>query len=312
MKKLKFATMAAFTALTLIASTASAQMLKVSTGEKGNTYSKMYGELTEVCKDSLQLVEATSTGSVQNIDRLMNNEVNGAFSQTDVVFFRSRTEDMSNIKTLIALHPEEVHVVALANPNIKEGGTLGFGAKTVQFNGVEDLVGRIVVASGGSFITAQVIRLQAELNYQVHEVPSSKDALALVESGKAAAAILVGGQRLGAIEQLDRRFKLLSFSEQTVAKLKSVYRPSRLNYANVGAAGVPTIATDAIFLVREYKTPKFVEGVVKLRQCAYDNITALSEEPGKHKAWQKVQADNQSKWAYYQAPAGTPAAKPTK
>lgn len=295
----------AFAAIVIAASalSAQAQALKVSTGGSGGTYSRMFKELSAVCSTQIQLEEKNSSGSTQNIDRLIGNEVNGAFVQTDVLHYRGRTEDLGNVKTLVALHPEAVHVVALAASKEKTGGTMGFGGKLVQLNTINDLNGKIVAAAGGSFITAQVIRLQTEIGFQVAEMKSAEDALAAVVAGTASAAILVGGAPLAQVSALDRNFKLLSFPEASVVKLKNVYKPAVLNYSKMGAAGVTSVSTDALFVTREYKTAKFTNGLSKLRSCINENAGELSETTGMHPAWAKVVLDSKPKWPVYDLPA---------
>jgi TRAP-type uncharacterized transport system substrate-binding protein len=288
--------------LAMVVFAAQAQALKVSTGGSSGNYSRVFKELSSICMNQIQMTEMNSSGSTQNIDRLAGNEVNAAFVQTDVLFYRGRTEDLGNVKTLVALFPEEVHVVSLTQSNIKEGGTLGFGAKSVQLNTVNDLVGRTVVAAGGSYITAQVIRLQTEIAFNVVEAPSAEAALKAVADGTAHAAILVGGTPLGQIANLDKSFKLLSFPEATSAKLKNVYMPSKLNYSKMGAAGVPTVATSTIFVTREYKTAKFIDSLAKLRACINSSLPELQETTGFSPVWQKVDPSNKGKWAYYDLP----------
>lgn len=86
-------------------------------------------------------------------------------------------------------------------------------------------------------------------------------------------------------------------------RLKGVYRPARLNYAKMGAAGVPTVATDALFVTREYKTAKMVDSLSRFRGCALSKIDELKETTGTHPAWQRVDPANRGKWAYYDLPA---------
>lgn len=285
------------TAAAMTISLSHAQSLKVSTGGSSGSYSRMFKELSNVCQQEIQLVELNSAGSMQNIDRITGNEVNAAFVQTDVLFFRGRTEELGNIKTLVTMHPEEVHVLTLAESKQKEGGTLGFGAKSVQLNSITDLANRLVVASGGSYITAQVIRLQTEVPFQVVETKSTADSIAMVTSGQASAAIIVGGAPVGDLAQLGREYKLLTFSEATMGKLKNVYKPAKLNYSKLTQSiGVQSVSTDALFVTREYKTPKFVEGLGKLRACINKNVPFLAEEIGMHPAWSKVKVGDSSKW----------------
>lgn len=285
--------------LGLSAAMASAQAIKISTGSSSGSYSRITKELSTACMSLQPVAESNSAGSMENVDRLVGNTTQAAFVQTDVLFFRSRSEDLSSVKTLVAFHPEQVHVVATAQV-FKEGGTLGFGAKEVQMNTLDDLQGRTVVASGGSFITAQVIRLQTEINFNLVEVETADLAIKYLTEGKASAAILVGGAPLNTISVLDKRFKLLAFTENHIGKLKNVYKPAKLNYSKIGAAGVSTVSTDAILVSREYKTPKMIESLSKLRKCIMDNAAEIAETDGTHPAWQSVDVTNQGKWPWYE------------
>lgn len=278
--------------------------LKVSTGSATGTYSRMFKEFAGACKDQIMQIETPSTGSVQNMDRLLGNEVNAAIVQTDVLFYRARNEDLSGIKTLFSLHPEEVHVVTPAVSPIKEGGALGIGSKPLQLNTVADLQGRNVAAWGGSVVTAQVIRLQSEVAFNVTEVADFKSAKDALDRGQVAAIIMVGGQPMGDVQALTNMYKLLPFNEQLTSKLKSVYVPAKLNYGNLGqgGSGVQTVATEALFVTRAYKTQKYVESLSALRSCFKTNAVELAETTGTHKKWAVVNTENTGKWAYYELP----------
>lgn len=73
--------------------------------------------------------------------------------------------------------------------------------------------------------------------------------------------------------------------------------------------GVNTVATDALFVTREYKTPKFVEALAKFRGCLLANLDDLKEATGMHPKWQAVDAANKGKWPYYELPAVVAAKK---
>lgn len=293
-----------FTALILVAMTmmSQAQSFKVSTGSSSGTYSRIIRELSPICANAVQITEMNSTGSMENIDRITGNVANSALVQSDVLAYRARNEDLGNIKTLVSLFPEEIHIVSLATLKTKEGGTLGFGAKAVQLSTINDLVGRTVVAAGGSFITAQVIRLQTEIGFNVIEAPNTAAALKAVADGTAHAAIIVGGQPMADITALDKNFRLLSIPETVVAKLKSIYKPARVTYSKMGAQGVTTVSVDSLFVVRAYTTPKFIDAAARLRACFIENVATIAEEPGMAPAWSKIDVTNQGKWAYYQLP----------
>lgn len=282
--------------------------LKVSTGSPSGTYSKMFKEFQAVCKDQILQIEMPSSGSIENVDRLVGNEANAAIVQTDVLYFRARNEDLSGVKTLFSLFPEEVHVITKVDSPIHEGGTLGIGKKPIQLNKIEDLNGRTVVSWGGSFITAQVIRLQSEIGFNVAEVKDFKQAKEALDSGQAAAIIMVGGQPMADVASLNRDYKLIPFSDAVTGKLKAVYSPAKVTYSGMGqgGSGIQTIATDSLFVTRAYKTPKMVESLAALRSCFVNNVDAIAEQTGTHKKWASVKVENQGKWAWYELPSTQP------
>lgn len=290
-----------------------AQTLKVATGPAKGTYSTMFKELNNECANEVPMIEVVTSGSNDNISALTGNQVNAVFTQTDVLYFRARTEELGNVKTLMTLHPEEVHLVALAHSPITTGGYAGtgIGAKPVVFNDITSLANYKVGAAGGSFTTAQVIRLQSEIPFTVEQYGSNDELLAALKEGKIQAALMVGGSPLPVVAGLGPDYKLLPIPESVAAKMKGVYRPARLNYNRMNAAGVPTVATDAIFVTREYKTPKMIQALAKFRACAFEKIDELKETTGTHPKWQAVDVNNKGRWAWYDLPAVQPAAAAT-
>jgi TRAP-type uncharacterized transport system substrate-binding protein len=278
--------------------------LKVGTGGPTGTYHRIFAEFQQACKDQIMQIEVPSKGSVDNMDKLLDNSINAAIVQTDVLFYRARNEDLGGIKTLFSLYPEEIHVIAATVSPIQEGGTMGFGKKPIQVNNISDLAGRNVAAWGGSIITAQVIRLQSEISFNVAEVADFKSAKAALDSGQVAAIVMVGGQPMDDIKTLNNAYKLLPFPEAVMGKLKSVYVPAKLNYSGMGqgGSGVQSIATESLFVTRAYKTDKYVQSLAALRGCFKANLPTLQEETGFHKKWASVNYENQGKWSYYQLP----------
>lgn len=284
--------------LALSAFMAQAQTLKVATGQAG-TYSAMFKEINGACANAIPLVEQATSGSIENLNALVGNQVNGAFVQTDVLYYRARSENLDGIKTLIALHPEEVHFVALSTAKSTTGGVMGIGSKPIVFHSIADLKDRKIAAAGGSVVTAQVIRLQSEIPYQVIEAKTTDAAIKLLDEGQVDAVVAVGGAPLASVDKLGAGYKILPINGPTAAKLKDVYRLARLTYSKMGASGVPTVATDALFVTREYKTARFVEGLSRLRSCILTNLDELKETTGTHPKWQAVDAANKGKWAWY-------------
>lgn len=286
--------------------------LSVATGGTSGTYSKMFNELNEYCRETgLNLVEVNTSGSIENLEKMSGNQVNAAIVQTDVLWLANNTpgRDLSSIKTLFTLHPEEIHVIALsAGKTLVEKKWGGFKTEETQLpalNTVSELQGKKVGAWGGSYTSSMVIRLQGQIGFDVFDVGNQKNAMASLDSGEIDAIIAVGGAPLEWVSGLSNRYKLLDFSESIVKRLENVYRPASLHYAKIGASGVRTVAVDAIFVTRDYKTARYVGGLSKLRACLQSNLDVLKEETGKHPKWQTVSYDNKGKWPWYELPAAT-------
>lgn len=285
------------------------QQLQVATGKAGDTYSTMLKQLAQRCGSGVAIIEHPSAGSNDNINQLVGNQVNAAFVQSDVLWLRARTEDLGNVKTLLALHPEQLHIVARAQSGLKQGGVMGIGGSEVVLGDITALAGRRVGAAGGSLVTAQVIRLQSEIPFHVMPFDNGDDVLAALDKGEIEAAVFVGGAPLASIAKLGPQYKLLPVPAPLLEKLKGVYRPARLNYQKMGATGVATVATDALFVTREYKTPKMTDGLAKLRACAQASIDELRETTGTHPAWMQVDTANRGKWPWLELSSAKPAAR---
>lgn len=291
---------AALLGIAIASSVAHAQALTVATGDPVGTYSRMFKELNARCGQSITLSEQSSKGSMDNIDAIEGNQVNAAFVQTDVLVWRAQSEDLSGVKTLVALAPEEIHVIARSDGKT-EGGILGFGAKRRIFNQVTDLAGQKVGAVGGSIVSAKVIALKAGIPYTVVEFPDNKAALGALQRGEVDGVVAVGGSPLKVVSDLDASYKLLAFPKSVLenANILKVYRPTKVSYPRMNAVGVPTLSTDALFITRDYKTPQYAKGLVSLRQCLYTHLQELRETTGTHPKWQLVSADNHGKWGWY-------------
>jgi TRAP-type uncharacterized transport system substrate-binding protein len=278
-----------------------AQTLTVATGGvKGSTYSAVFQELNQRCGNG-DITEMHSSGSNENIDMLVGNKVNAAIVQTDVMFFRSQTEDLTKIKTLFALFPEQVHFVARTEGE-KEGGVLGFGGKTIHFNTIADLAGRSVGAVGGSVLTSKVASKYSKIGWSTVEFPANDAALAALQAKTVDAVVIVGGQPMAAVSSLSAAYKLLSVPPASMEALKGVYSPSRASYRNINAAGVQTISTQALVVAREYHSAKFVTALSQYRACFNKNLDDLQETTGTHPAWQNVKAGDQGKWTWMDLP----------
>ncbi len=276
--------------------------LRLSTGVAKGTYASLFRDLQASCgaPGGVPMREVPSSGSAESLDRLLNNEVSVAFVQTDVLYQRAQVDDLSRIKTLVPLHAEAVHVLA-------RHGAAGWldrlpiiGAQ--RLDSVADLAQRRVAAWGGALTTAEQIRLQAQINFQLLDLGGPQAALTALRAGQVDAILAVGGAPLDWLRDADRQLRLLPFGEDLVARLKHVYRPARLSYTQLGAAGVPTVATTAILAVRSVRTPAAATPLLALRKCLIEQLPALRETVGTHPAWGQVEPEADARWPAFGKP----------
>lgn len=294
----------ALLAITFFAGSAFADDILIATGDSknGSAYSRMFRELMKVCP-AADIKERETKGSVENLDLLANNEVQGALIQGDfLTFWNRRSADrVANIKTLFPLHQEELHFVARADVK-KVGGFMGFGGKEIYYDSLNDLKGRKLGAVGGSVVTANVVSDMSGLGYQV---VTYNDNGKLVESLKAKeidAILIVGGAQHKLVGELPADFKLLPIPQDIREKLAKVYKPVELNYSNLNAVGVKSLATPAYFVVYNFDEPGLAKQLLSLRACFKDQAPKLANKPGMFAKWRQVKADDQGTWSYYTPP----------
>lgn len=282
----------------------------VADASTSGAYASMVKELSKFCSvdGQLKIQEvAIKGGAKENLLALANNKVSVALLHSDVIYASAQAEPKyRDLKTLIALYPEEIHIVALRNSSMKAGAHFGFGGKDVTFNSLGDLRGFKVGAAGGGVITARVLTGQGEGGFNVVQYGSGGDLLPALASGQVQAVVFVGGAPLGNIEVLSSdQYKLLPIPDAMKSRLQGIYHNATIDYSNLQSGPVATLAPDAIVLTRSYTRPQMIEPQRRLRQCFYDHLDDLKETPGMHPKWQAVNAANHGVWTWYDIPGMT-------
>ena len=281
--------------------------IQIANGSSSGIYAQITKEIKQVCGDQISISEVKDTsGAIENLDRMLSNDANAAFLHSDVLSYRGKTEDLSNIKTLLALFPEDIHFLAMNKPYEIVQGPFGMQKKTYNIESISDLGGLAVGAAGGGFISSNVIRLQAEIPYTVIQFNSGKEVIQALNDGKIAAGVFVGPAPLPNLKDLGKEYKLLNITDTTIDKLKSVYKKSTVMYTKMSPLAVQTVAADDLLITRDYKSKKHIEALTKLRACVQNSLNeestsgpVLKETIGFHKAWQKVDINNRGKWDWY-------------
>ena len=293
------------------------QTLKIGTGKSTGTYSSFFKSIQAKCgSDTLQLIEVNSNGCDDNIDAAINKQTDAFFCQADTIQFISMNDPRASsdqIRLLVPLYPEEVHVIALRTLGKQEGGfTIPGWGKTVggtvkQLDSLADLGGLTVGAWGGSYTTSRAIALLGSVQYDTKRFDDDKQALDALNKGEIAAIIAVGGQPLGFAKSLNTKYKLLKIDASLAAKVKA-YQTARLSYKNLDASGVETVAPRSMLFVKNYTTPARRAAIAELKACIQANIGEFKEGTGHHPKWSDVDLEAASVWPLYDVGSAKPAA----
>lgn len=261
--------------------------LDVATSPKGTSNSDMFHDLGQVCTSSAFLRQRQTSGSVENLELLLGNQVSLAFVQLDYLKAKEQIEHdprVRDIKQLLALNADEIHVIAplpIRKKNI-------FGKVTVQgAQSYRELSGQVVGAWGGSVTTARVLAAKSGIKTQVQEFRNRDEAMTALAAGKVAAVISVVGQPADWVKALDpQRFTLLPI-DLPASTFGGLYRPATLRYVGLGN-GVATYAVQRLLVTRDFKTPERRAMLGKYQACARAHLTELQETPGFHPKWNEV------------------------
>ncbi|MFC4424700.1 TAXI family TRAP transporter solute-binding subunit [Deinococcus navajonensis] len=259
--------------------------LNVATGSPTGTYSAMFKNIGQVCAQSAYLKERGSTGSLENIDLLLGNEVSLAFVQSDVLKAKQQIDQdprVENIRALLPLHSEEVHL--FARPVVVKKNMLG----KVTRSGVgtfADLKGKRVAAWGGSLITAKVLSAKLKVPYSIVSVKDRDAAFNALNTNQADAVLAVVGQPASWVKTLAG---VSLVPVPYTPALNGIYTQAKLLYANLGASSVPTVAVQSVLATRDFKTPDKKKMLLAYQKCALGKLVNLQEDEGMHPKWQEV------------------------
>lgn len=281
----------------------------ISTGGPKGTYSSFVKSIQMLCGD-VQIIEKPSTGSDANIENLINKQADAAFVQSDTLQFTAMNDPRagdSQIRVLLPMYPEEVHVVALKDLSKTSGGISLFGKNVggskQSLNSLADLEGVKVGAWGGSFTTARAISYLGAVKYETVQFDDDKKALAALNSGEITAIIAVGGQPLGFVKELNGNYKLLKIDAGLADKVKS-YQKARVNYRNMGDS-IETVAARSMLVVKNYASPARKETFAALKKCIVEHESDFKEGTGHHPKWSDVDFNAPVSSAMYDVGAPT-------
>ena len=290
-------TLLLFATLTAPAFAAAPAFLDVATSPKGSTAADMFRDLGKVCTGASFLRQRQTSGSVENLDLLLGNQVSLAFVQLDVLKARDQIDHdprTAELKQLLPLNFDEIHLIAkrpVTSKNI-------FGK--VSTNGItkwSELKGKKLGAWGGSVVTANVLKAKSGVPVNILEYKGRDDTMNALNAGQIDAVLSVVGQPADWVRTLDAsKFALLPL-DISPAAVNGFYKQATLRYPQLGS-GIPTYAVQRILVTRNFKTPERRSALLNYQKCALSKLPDLQETEGFHPKWSDV-TFKESDWPWF-------------
>jgi len=323
-----FAAILAVLCIGLSMSSFAQTVLEVPTGDSSGSYFRFVTEAASACKsDGYVVTPKVSSGSSANLDALLSNDAGVSIVQMDVAELNRNQRDLTSLRVLLPLFPEQAHFITRANFGKKKVATVGgvalsigkfsMSGEEIILKTVADLQGMTVAAAGGSLVTGKMLAHPSVGNLPMNlvEVKSSAEAVDGVLKGDYDAAILVTAQPSGVLTNLKGRMaelKLLPVPAELLARLKMIYpNQDSLTYPTLGS-GVPTFQIMSSMLVTNYSaTSPMGKALASFRKCILDNAEDIASTPKTHPAWRYIAFNKNANIGAWQIWGGPDAAKPS-
>jgi len=255
--------------------------LTILSGIKGGSYNQVANDINKVCNNTHKIT--LSKGSYYSFHQLMMKpqKTDVAFLQADVMFVGvGEYEGTENVKVLLPLGQEEIHLIVKKSSNI---------------NALIDLSNKFIGIGSreqGTNITARFIELQTTYNFNFVEVAFEYSFDALMKD-KIDAFYFVGSIPVDKLKNLDEKyknqFKLVPITDKSLARYyhKTVIKAGTYDWVT---KDVETYAVDYVLATNiEKETPEKLEMLTKLLTDIKNNIEKLKKEG--HPVWKQVDFD---------------------
>lgn len=286
------------------------QTFGMGTGGAAGMYFAFGREISEACGQDVGMkAELEENGSAGNVQAILDNSRPWGMAQLDYLAVEGIERDLTRIKVLVPMFPEQVVFMSARAVTKSEGGATGWaknlvGIKGAELTTVRDLAGLPVASFGGSVATAKLIQSKGVTYNMLPPSGSFADALALVEQGKAAALIAVQAKVKGNFRNLPpatlAKFKFLEVPSDIVSQFKA-YKPSKVEYP--GMAGVQSMEVMSAVVTFNYQKGPMVAKTLALRECILKTADELGNMPGKSPAWGNMKLEAELPWERWTPPA---------
>lgn len=262
--------------------------LIVGTGLESAVYSKMTKTLVDMRSD-LVCERLGSTGGIDNVMDLLQRKIDVGIVQADVLEYMRRTEPMVNkkIRSLVALHPNYLHIFVLRNGLIVKKNFLQI--ETVKIRNIRELKGKPVAAFSSAPVTLKLINERLGLNLKIREVASKEEGFRLLQRGEVYAFFATGGRYIPWVDEMDTKvYTLVNMSIGDIQTMQAPYFPGKITYRKLGVQGVNVIGVRNEMVCWNYTGIRSAQ-LLELRQFIKDNLIDIQEMRESHPAWQEIE-----------------------
>ena len=293
-----------------------AQEMTLSSGQAGGSYNTWATQAARVCADAVKVRVLTSDGSLANLDALDSNAASWGLVQADSLALGATSRDVSNLRVLLPLFPEQVHFLVRDDLVVKSGGygigNLKAGETVTPITDLSQIGGLTLWAAGGAQATAQWVRANSEVAFQLRLDPGGgKDVMAKVLSGAYKVGIVTGAFPFKPLQDLAPEIKshlrLLTVSETIMGKLTRIYQKASVSYPGMaqGPGGVATIAVPSLLLTQNYDRGNAAAATLAFRNCLYERASEQAGITGTHPAWRFIKPSARyAAFPMWEPPAG--------
>jgi len=281
-KGLIFLVIAVLVSLSLVGCGSQSNQLIIATGGTAGTYYPLGGGIAQIIKDNTKMdANAQTTGaSVENMRLLSDEQVDLAFTQTDIAEYASKGTEMfqgkpvKNLKAISSMYNETVQIVTTEDSGI---------------NSVADLKGkRVSVGAPGSGVEANAKQVLEIYGFKFDDLKAEHlnfgDSTQKIQDGQLDAAFLTAGAPTSAVTELSAttKLKVLSLEPDKISGLTTKYPfyveeiiPAKTYGDN---AEIKTVAVKAMLVVRSSLTEDQVYNITKAIYEHLDKLVAINKK----------------------------------
>ena len=272
-----------------------------SGGENGNYYT-VAQDIVDYCKDDIKqktgynLENIPTSGSVQNLQGLLNKKYTIGFVQSDVYqYFKAKDQlGLIDLKTekFINLYPEYLHILIPKGWKPQSSGGWFdrlknlFSANSNKVISINSLKNQTVYAKGGALVSAQALSYFMNLHLNIKDADKNK------VNGPFIFVTGSGDPRIQAMLK-SGHWWLLNFNGNELANRQpQIYKPATVSYiVNGKVMKINTVSIMAKAYARKYRSKKRQNALKELKICIKNNINDLIDD-GNSDKWTLIGISN--------------------